>query len=155
MKQSRFVYVILIRTTPEKLWQALTDPEFSRKYWKNMRQESDWQPGSPWSLRFPDGKLADSGTILKSEPPHKMIVQWRNEWKPELNAEGYSQMTYELVALGESVRLTVIHEIDVPQSKLIEAVSNGWPQILSSLKSLLETGEELAITRENCKSDAK
>ena len=81
------------------------------------------------------------------EPPRRLVLSWRNEFKPELRAEGYSRVTYELDQEGESVKLTVIHEIDKPDSKLIEAVSGGWPQILASLKSLLETGESLEATR--------
>jgi hypothetical protein len=75
------------------------------------------------------------------------VLSWRNEFKPELREEGYSRLTYELEKEGESVKLTVIHEIDKPDSKLIEAVSSGWPHILASLKSLLETGDSLEETR--------
>jgi uncharacterized protein YndB with AHSA1/START domain len=147
MANSRFVYVTYIRTTPEKLWQALIDPEFTRQYWSETRQESEWKPGASWRIMIPDGRTADSGEILEIEPPRKLVLTWRNEFMPELQAEGHSRVTYELEQVGESVKLTVIHELDKPESKLIEAVSSGWPQILASLKSLLETGESLAETR--------
>jgi uncharacterized protein YndB with AHSA1/START domain len=147
MANSRFVYVTYIRTTPEKLWQALIDPEFTRQYWSETRQESEWKPGASWRIMIPDGRTADSGEILEIEPPRKLVLTWRNEFMPELQAEGHSRVTYELEQVGESVKLTVIHEMDKPESKLIEAVSSGWPQILASLKSLLETGESLAETR--------
>jgi uncharacterized protein YndB with AHSA1/START domain len=147
MASSRFVYVTYIRTTPEKLWQALIDPEFTRRYWCDTRQESAWQPGASWRIMIPDGRIADSGEILEIEPPRKLVLTWRNEFKPELRAEGPSRLTYELEKLGESVKLTIIHEMDKPDSKLIEAISGGWPLILASLKSLLETGESLEATR--------
>jgi uncharacterized protein YndB with AHSA1/START domain len=143
MANSRFVYVTYIRTTPEKLWQALTDPEVNRRFWLGCRQESEWKTGSPWRIMLPDRRLADSGEILEIDPPRRLVVSWRNEFRPELREEGYSRMTYEMEKQVESVKLTVIHEMDRPGSKFIEAVSSGWPMILSSLKSLLETGEPL------------
>ena len=96
---------------------------------------------------IPDGRVADAGQVLELEPGRRLVLSWRNEFKPELREEGYSRCTYELEPQGESVKLTVIHEIDRPDSKLIEAVSGGWPHILASLKSLLETGESLVETR--------
>jgi uncharacterized protein YndB with AHSA1/START domain len=147
MDNSRFVYVTYIRTTPEKLWQALIDPEFTRRYWCETRQESEWKPGASWRSIIPDGRVADNGEILEIEPQRRLVLTWRNEFKPELRAEGYSRLTYELEKQGESVKFTIIHEIDKPDSKLIQAVSGGWPLILASLKSLLETGEPLEATR--------
>jgi uncharacterized protein YndB with AHSA1/START domain len=147
MADSRFVYVTYIRTTPEKLWQALTDPEFTRRFWSECWQESEWKTGTSWRLMIPGGRVGDSGEILEIDPPRRLVVSWRNEFKPELREEGYSRMTYELEEKGGSVKLTVIHEMDRPGSKFIEAVSGGWPLILASLKSLLETGEPLEETR--------
>jgi uncharacterized protein YndB with AHSA1/START domain len=95
----------------------------------------------------PDGRVGDSGEVLEIEPQRRLVLSWRNELFPEARAEGYSRLTYELEARGEAVKLTVIHEIEKPDSKLIELTSGGWPQILASLKSLLETGESLAETR--------
>jgi uncharacterized protein YndB with AHSA1/START domain len=147
MAESRFVYVTYIRTTAKKLWQALMDPEFTRQYWAGTWQESDWKPGATWRIMIPDGRVADSGEIVEIDPQKKLVLKWRNEFMPELRAEGYSRMTYELETVGEAVKLTVIHEIDKPDSKLIKAVSGGWPMILASLKSLLETGESFEATR--------
>ena len=147
MAKSRFVYVTYIRTTPEKLWQALTDPEFTRKYWVQSWQECEWKPGASWKLRVPDGRVAD-GEVLEIEPPRRLVLSWRaSELFSEAHVEGYSRFTYELEKQKESVKLTVIHEIDKPDSKLIGTVSSGWPMILASLKSLLETGEPLEETR--------
>jgi len=147
MAESRFVYVTYIRTTPEKLWQALIDPEFTRQYWCETVQQCQWKPGSTWRLMIPDGRVADSGDIVECVPPRKLVHTWRNEFSAELHTEGYSRVTYELEKVGESVKLTIIHEMDRPKSKLIEKVSGGWPHILSSLKSLLETGASLEETR--------
>ena len=147
MANSRFVYVTYIRTTSERLWQALTDPEFTRRFWHECWQESEWKIGTSWRLMIPDGRVGDSGEILEIDPPRRLVVSWRNEFKPELREEGYSRMTYELEKHGGSVKLTITHEMDRPGSKFIEAVSSGWPMILSGLKSLLETGESLEETR--------
>ncbi len=147
MAESRFVYATYIRTTPAKLWQALLEPEFTRQYWAETWQESEWKPGASWKIMIPDGRVADAGEVLEIEPEKRLVLRWRNEFVPELRAEGDSRLTYELEQVGESVKLTVIHEMDKPGSKLIEAISQGWPHILASLKSLLETGESLAETR--------
>ena len=139
----RFVYVTYIRTTIETLWDHLTNPEFTRIYWHGVSAESDWQPGSSWALKFEDGRLADTGEIVEVDPPRRLVVNWRNEFMPELKAEGYSRATFELETVAQMVKLTVTHEIDRTGSKFIKAVSNGWPIILASLKSLLETGQAL------------
>jgi len=138
-----FLYVTYIRTTPEKLWSALTAPDVMKKYWFGMHQDSDWKPGSPWRLVFGDGRVADTGEILESDPPRRLVIKWRNEFKPELKAEGHSRCTIELEPVGEAVKLTIMHAMEAgrPDSKVIDAVSGGWPKILSNLKSLLETGE--------------
>jgi uncharacterized protein YndB with AHSA1/START domain len=141
------VYVTYIRTTPEKLWQALIDPEFTRRYWCETHQESEWKPGSTWKIIGPENRLCDSGEIVEFDPPKKLVLTWRNEFQPQLRVEGHSRLTYELEKQAESVKLTVIHEMDRPDSQLIDKVSTGWPAILSSLKSLLETGEPLEETR--------
>jgi uncharacterized protein YndB with AHSA1/START domain len=147
MADSRFVYVTYIRTTPEKLWQALIDPEFTRRFWCETWQDCEWKPGATWRIMTPDGRVADSGEILEIDPQKKLVLSWRNELFPDMRAEGHSRLTYELEAKGEAVKLTLIHEIDKADSKLIDATSSGWPAILSSLKSLLETGEPLDETR--------
>lgn len=151
MAESRFVYVTYIRTTPEKLWRALIEPEFTRQYWMATTHESAWKPGASWKILFADGRMADSGEIVEIEPQRHMVLKWRHEIIPDLTAEGYSRMTYELEQQGEAVKLTLLHEMDKPDSKFIKAVSSGWPMILSSLKSLLETGESLEVTRHSPK----
>ena len=148
MKKDQFVYVTYIRTTPEKLWKALIEPEFTRQFWCNTTQESEWKPGATWKILMPDGAVADSGEVVEIDPHRRLVLKWRNEFRPELKAEGYSRLTYQLEPEGKSVKLTVIHEMEKEGSKFIEAVSSGWPHILASLKSLLETGESLEETRE-------
>ena len=148
--KASFVYAIYIRTTAEKLWRALIEPEFTKRYWAGTWQESDWKVGAAWRIMIPDGRVADSGEIVAIEPHKRLVLTWRNEFKPELTAEGYSRLTYEIEQQGDMVRLTLTHEIARPRSgksQFIEAVSSGWPAILSSLKSLLETGESLEATR--------
>jgi uncharacterized protein YndB with AHSA1/START domain len=147
MAESRFVYVTYIRTTPAKLWQALFDPQFTRQYWVGTHLESDWTVGSDWKLMIPDGRVGDAGKVLEIIPERRLVVTWRNEFIPELRAEGYSRMSYELEQQGEAVKLTIVHEMDKPNSKLIEGVSSGWPMMMSSLKSLLETGESFEESR--------
>jgi uncharacterized protein YndB with AHSA1/START domain len=144
---SKFVYVIYIRTTQEKLWDALTKPEFTKRYWCETWQDCDWKQGSSWKLMIPDGRVGDAGEIIEIEKPKRFVLTWRNEFKPELTIEGYSRCTFDLETALDAVRLTITHEIDHKDSKLIDAVSNGWPMVLSSLKSLLETGESIEGTR--------
>jgi uncharacterized protein YndB with AHSA1/START domain len=130
------------------LWKALIEPEFTRQFWCNTTQESEWKPGATWKILMPDGAVADSGEVVEIDPHRRLVLKWRNEFRPELKAEGYSRLTYQLEPEGKSVKLTVIHEMEKEGSKFIEAVSSGWPHILASLKSLLETGESLEETRE-------
>ena len=144
--QSRYVYVTFIRTTPQALWTALTSEEFNRQYWFGMHQESDWTPGSSWRLVFTDGRTADTGEILESDPPRRLVIKWRNEFRPELEEEGYARCVMELEPVDGAVKLTITHTMDRPRSKVIEAVSGGWPRILSNLKSLLETGTPVFAT---------
>jgi uncharacterized protein YndB with AHSA1/START domain len=138
--RSHFVYVTFIRTTPAKLWEALTDPQFIRQYWFGVTVECGWKKGSPWKLVYPDGRLADSGELIEVDPPRRMVIRWQNEWNPELKADGPSRCTIELEPTGNAVKLSITHEIDRPESKFITAVSGGWPKVISNLKSLLETG---------------
>jgi uncharacterized protein YndB with AHSA1/START domain len=145
MSKSTFVYVTFIRTTPERLWAALTTSEFIRQYWFDMDCETDWKPGSPWKLVYPDGRLADVGVIVEAEPPRRLVIKWRNEWNPEFKVEGYSLCSFTIETVPDNttpvVKLSVMHSMEREGSKLIEKVSGGWPLVLSNLKSLLETGE--------------
>jgi uncharacterized protein YndB with AHSA1/START domain len=144
---SKFVYVTYIRTTPERLWSALTDSDFVPQYWLGVRAEAEWKMGGAWRLIYPDGRVTDTGEIVTFEPPKRLGIHWRNEFRPELKEEGWSLCTMELEPVGEAVKLTVTHSIERENAKLIDAVSGGWPQILSNLKSLLETGSAVLRPR--------
>jgi uncharacterized protein YndB with AHSA1/START domain len=146
MADSRFVYVTYIRTTPEKLWQALTDLEFTRRYWVETWQECEWKEGAAWRIVAPNGAVPDSGEVIEIDPPKKLVLSWKHHLTPAAH-EASTRLTYELEPQGEMVKFTVTHASDVPDSKVIGATSQGWPVILSSLKSLLETGESLEATR--------
>ncbi len=141
MARSTFVYVTYIRTTPEKLWAALTsDAEFMKQYWFGVHCQSQWTAGSPWKMVHGDGQVTDAGEIVEAEPPRRLVIRWLHQSKPELKAEGESLCTLELEATGAAVKLSITHTIERDPSKLIAAVSGGWPKIISNLKSLLETG---------------
>ena len=140
MARSTFVYVTYIRTTPQKLWSALTDPAFMKQYWFGMHCESEFTAGSPWKLVNDRGEVWDAGEIVEADPPRRLEIRWEHQMRPELKAEGASLCTMELEPAGQAVRLTITHSVEREGSKLVEAVSGGWPKILSNLKSLLETG---------------
>jgi uncharacterized protein YndB with AHSA1/START domain len=146
MGESKFQYVIYIRSTQEKVWDALTQSEFTRRYWCEVTMESDWKKGSPWRILIPDGRVADAGEVQEIERPQKLVLSWQHQLMQELKAEGITTATFELAQMGDTVKLTVTHSIDHENSKLISDFASGWPPLLSSLKSLLETGEPLAMT---------
>lgn len=140
MAKSTFVYVAYIGTTPEKLWSALTDGDFIRQYWFGVHCECEWKAGSSWKLLSTDGELMDAGEIVEADPPRRLVIRWQNQAKPELKAEGASLCTMDVEQSGTAVKLTITHSIEREPSKFIEAVSGGWPKVISNLKSLLETG---------------
>jgi uncharacterized protein YndB with AHSA1/START domain len=140
MARSTFVYVSYIRTTPEKLWAALTDAEFMKQYWFGMHCESQWKTGSPWKMVSGEGEIFDDGAIVEADPPRRLVIRWQHQRRPELKSEGESRCTMELEPSGSAVKLSITHTIECEPSKFIEAVSGGWPKIVSNLKSLLESG---------------
>lgn len=141
---SLFLYVTYIQTTPEKLWDALTKPEFTRQYWFGVTHKTDWRAGSPWQMVLGDGRVADSGSVVEADPPKRLVLRWQHQLDPALNAEGPTLCTFEIEpAPGNTVKLTVRHESERDNARIIQAVSGGWPQILSALKTLLETGKNL------------
>ena len=122
-KRSSFVYVTYIRTTPTKLWEALTDPQIIPRYRLGTTITCDWKKGSPWKIFRPDGSLADSGEILEIDPPRRVVIRWQNEWKPEFKAEGPSCCTIEL-ELGRS-RQHRVRTADVSRSGDVPARLRG------------------------------
>jgi uncharacterized protein YndB with AHSA1/START domain len=145
--KSSFLYVTYIRTTQEALWEALTRSDFMTQYWLGMAIETEWRVGAAWRLVFPDGRVADTGEIIECDAPRRLVLSWRNEFRPELKAEGFARCTITLEQQDTVVKLAIAHTIERDDSKLIEAVSGGWPRILSNLKSLMETGQVL-LTRD-------
>src|SRR5260370_4970287 len=106
MARSTFVYVTYIRTTPEKLWSALTDDvEFMKQYWFGTHCECEWTPGSSWKMVYPDGSITDAGNIVEAEPPRRLVIRWQNQIKPELKAEGEPLCTMELEPSGSPRKL--------------------------------------------------
>jgi uncharacterized protein YndB with AHSA1/START domain len=140
MSRSTFVYVTYIRTTPEQLWTALTDAEFIKQYWFGVHGESEWTAGSSWKSVSPEGHILDAGQIVEADPPRRLVIRWQNQFKPELKAEGDSLCTIEIESAGTAVKLAITHTIERAPSKFIDAVSGGWPKVISNLKSVLETG---------------
>jgi uncharacterized protein YndB with AHSA1/START domain len=156
MDQPVFVYTIYIRTTPEQLWQALTDPAFTRRYWGTTFQ-TDWQPGSSMTWEYGGVTIADpEQVVLEAEPYRKLAYTWQtitpefakavgftDEYLARVSQERRSKVTFEIEPLGQQVRLTIVHDGFDPGSTMHESISGGWPMVLSNLKTLLETGETL------------
>ena len=146
MSKPEFVYVTYIETTPEKLWEALTNSEFSKRYWFGTEVKSDWNVGSPFAL-ITDGTTSDTGEILEADRPRRLSYTFKHELFEEMRNEPVTKVVFTLEPHGNVVKLTVTHEGFVEGGKLFGAVSNGWPAILSGLKSLLETGHAFTIPR--------
>jgi uncharacterized protein YndB with AHSA1/START domain len=150
MGRSTFLYVTYIRTTPEKLWAALTEPEFMKQYWFGMHGQSDWTVGSPWKLLAADGRTAAEGEIVESDPPRRLVFRWQDRTRPELEAEGPSLCSMVLAPESGAVKLTITHTIERDDARVIVAVSGGWPKVLSNLKTLLETGSDAFAPLATC-----
>jgi uncharacterized protein YndB with AHSA1/START domain len=147
MSTAEFVYVTYIATSPEQLWAALTSGEFTQQYWYGRRIESDWRVGS--AVRFFDGesdKLADSGVVLEYDPPRRLAYTFRTEFSDELRARGYSRVSFAIEAHKGMVKLTLIHD-QLPDEQAAQGFREGWAPILSSLKTLLESGKPLPQLR--------
>jgi uncharacterized protein YndB with AHSA1/START domain len=158
MSDTEFVYTTYIRTTPEKLWQALTDPAFTRRYW-GTEFDSDWEKGSP-VVWFQNGLRIEhpDQLVLESQPYRRLAYTWHT-FPPEfartvgidpeeveaMAAEPRSRVSFDLDLLGDVVKLTVVHQGFEPGSTVLAGISSGWPPILSNLKTLLETGETLPV----------
>jgi uncharacterized protein YndB with AHSA1/START domain len=144
MSKPEFVYVTYIETTPEKLWEALTGSEFSRQYWFGTELRTDWTVGSPFALVM-DGTTTDVGEILEYERPRRLSYTFSHVLKDELRNERPTKVVFTIEQHGKFAKLTLTHEGFAGASKLLDGISKGWPAIISSLKSLLETGTALAI----------
>ena len=134
------VYEIYIKTTPERLWEAITDPELRARYSFGVRVESDWTKGSAYSSTAGEHAIA-AGENLEVDPPRRLVQSFNALWSDDVKAEGTSRVTWDIEPVGDSCRLTVTH--DQLREGANDEVYGGWPQILSGLKTLLETGENL------------
>jgi uncharacterized protein YndB with AHSA1/START domain len=153
--KDRFVYVTYIRSTPAKIWDAITRPEFARQYWLGAAIESDWKEDSPWKMVFKDGTVSDDGEIVEAKRPSRLVLKWHHRLNPEMKAEGWSRCTFDITEEAGLAKLSVVHEIDRENSAVIRGVSGGWPMILSGLKTFLESGEPLEFKRERQPKDMK
>lgn len=145
-----FVYVIHIAATPDSVWQALTEGALTRQYWYGRRADSDWKVGSPVTFWYETGSgeaVSDRGIMLESKRPRHLSYTWQVQFIEEMRDENPSRVTFDIELEGEDTKLTLTHNELEAGGKVVEAVRNGWPAILSSLKSLLETGEPLALTK--------
>lgn len=143
MDKPVFVYVTYISTTPEKLWHALVDPETTVRYWQHVNL-SDWRPGSKWEHRDAGeaGELAMVGKVIESVPPRRLVLSWAFP-ADAAREDKHTRVTFEIEPLRDVVRLTVTHDRLESGSEMLEGITDGWPKVLSSLKSLLETGQPL------------
>ena len=134
------VFEVWIKTTPERLWEAITDPELRAKYTFGTRVESDWTEGSPYAGKAGDYVISE-GVNTVVDPPNKLVQTFTAKWSPEVEAIGASRVTWEIRAVADSCQLTVIHD-ELPADANPE-LYGGWPMILSGLKTLVETGADL------------
>lgn len=139
MSKPEFVYSTYIETSAEKLWQALTDGDFTERYWFGHRVVSDWKVGSPFHFAN-QGKTTIEGKVLVSDPPRRLAYTWSNR-KEEARGESTSRVTFDLEPRGKVIKLTVTH--DELEEKTLRDISGGWPLVIASLKSMLETGRPL------------
>ena len=147
MDKPAFVYVTYIAAPPETVWKALTDGEFTRQYWGGRRIQSDWAVGSPVSHIRDDGGADWQGEVLQSDYPRILSYTFHMQISDEHRAEGHSRVTFELESMGPFTRLTLLHDQLEPGSKTFETTRYGWPAIVSSMKSFIETGSPLPFAR--------
>jgi uncharacterized protein YndB with AHSA1/START domain len=145
MEKPRFVYVTYISATPREVWKALIEPKTTAKYWQH-ENVSDWKPGSRWVHRRSGGqKHVDLvGRVLESAPHRRLVLSWALP-ADEARQDKHSRVTFEVKPFRRVVRLTVIHDHLEPGSEMLDGITDGWPKVLSSLKSLLETGRPLPV----------
>ena len=141
MQKPKLVYTTFIRTTPKKLWAAITKPEFTRQYWGEMTNVSDWKEGSKWEHLNPEKEVWITGKVLESNPPKRLVLSWAD---PDDLADK-SRVTFEIEAIEDQVCLQVTHGNFKAGSTMAGKVAWGWPRVLSSMKSYLETGKGLNV----------
>ncbi|MEO7674034.1 MAG: SRPBCC domain-containing protein [Pyrinomonadaceae bacterium] len=141
---TRHVFEVYIKTTPEKLWQALTDGTMTEKYYYGLRAESDWKSGSPYKYCGADGTTLLDGTVVESDPPKRLVTTFNPRWSPDSDVVyPESRVTYEITETGGVCKLTLVHDDLAADNPMTEGIFRGWSEILSGLKTLLETGQPL------------
>jgi uncharacterized protein YndB with AHSA1/START domain len=141
MKKPKLVYQTYIRSTPKKTWDAITKPEFTRRYWAGIANVSDWKRGSKWEHVAKGDEVWITGEVVESAPPKRLVVTWAD---PD-DLRDKSRVTFEIERIENMVCLTVTHDNFKAGSKMAAKVSWGWPRVLSSMKSFLETGKGLNV----------
>jgi len=144
MTKEKFLYVTYIRSTQEKVWDALINPAVTQLYW-NHHNVSDWKPGSVWNHQRCDGsgKIDITGKVLETSPPHRLVISWAD---PD-DTSRFSRVTFEIEPTNQGVKLTVTHDELEAGSSMLRGISRGWPMVLSSLKTLLETGNAIDLSK--------
>ena len=143
MQKPKLVYTTYIRSTPKDVWAAITKPEFTRQYWGGLANVSDWKKGSKWE-HMTAGEKPEAwitGKVLESSPPKRLVLSWAD---PD-NLADKSRVTFDIEAVEDMTCLVVTHDKLNTGSKMLKGVSKGWPKVLSSLKTFLETGKGLNI----------
>lgn len=152
MSKPEFVYVSYIETTPEKLWEALTSGDFTERYWFGVRLRSDWKVGSSFEMVRGDGTVSDAGKVVEYDPPRRLAYTFVN-LSDKYKNDSPALATFVIEPFGKLVKLTLTHEGFAEGSTFLAGISQGWPAILSSLKSTLETGRPLEIPYAAFKSE--
>jgi uncharacterized protein YndB with AHSA1/START domain len=150
MEKPKFVYVTHINTTPEKLWEALTNPEFTQQYWGGRRVQSDWTVGASIKHTKADGAVELRGEVLEADRPRRLSYTFLTAAGDKVPDEAATRVTFEISVAFGVTKLTIVHDGFAPESKLLGEITNGWQAILSSLKTLLETGAPLPFTFPKC-----
>ena len=146
MTAPRHIFQTFIRATPEAIWQAITDPDFTERYFHRSRVTSSFENGERLSY-FIDGELAVDGKVVEADPPKRLVQTWQFTRNPIYREDAPSRVTWEIEPMGEACKLTLTHDDFAGETVTFKSVGSGWPVVLSSLKSLLETGEGLALAR--------
>jgi len=144
---TRHVFEVYIKTTPEKLWQALIDGSMTEKYYYGSRVESDWKNGSSYKYIGGDGTTLIDGTVIESDPQRRLVTTFNPHWSLDEDNSVYpeSRVTFEITPAGEACKLTIVHDELVAGNPMTDGFFGGWSEIISGLKTLLETGEPLVI----------
>jgi len=145
MKGPKHVYEVYIRTTPQKLWDAITSPAFTKQYFYGTAVESDWKRGSKVTHRQANGAAALEGVVVEADPPTRLVTTFAAVHEPKAKDDRPSRVTWEITKMGDVCKLVLTHDDFDAETHTFKMVGSGWNPVLSGLKTLLETGEPLAI----------